>query len=238
MWQDLEAHEVKEALDNIKVWQTKWVGQHVTRYFKEGRKMVPYRALVKEYFQPEDKGDLPLWHIQHEDGDEEDLEEQEVREGLANDLKAEKERKRQAAAAARAEESDGDDDDERNGTLWPGKLERKRWRDCVGAPQPSAPTLALCLAKLLDHFVGFGVCRFAALASCCSLVTKTAGSVDRCEAWAPGSNAGAKANKAAQHAKKQKKKGGARKVTNAKGKGNVGNKGKGGGSGAQKRKRR
>ena len=198
--------------------------------------MVPYRALVKEYFKPEGKGDLPLWHIQHEDGDEEDLEEEEVREGLANDLKAEKERKRQAAAAARAEEeSDDEDDDERNGTLWPGKLERKRWRDSVGAPQPSAPTLALCLAKLLDHFVGFGVCRFAALASCCSLVTKTAGSVDRCEAWAPGSNAGAKANKAA-HAKKQKK-GGARKVTNAKG--NKGNKGKGkGGGGAQKRKRR
>ena len=119
------------------------MGQHVTRYFKEGRKMVPYRALVKEYFKPEGKGDLPLWHIQHEDGDEEDLEEEEVREGLANDLKAEKERKRQAAAAARAEEeSDDEDDDERNGTLWPGKLERKRWRDSVGAPQPSAPTPA------------------------------------------------------------------------------------------------
>ena len=158
---------MKEALANIKVWQNQWVGRYVTRYFKDGRKLVPFRALVVEYLAPEEKGDVPLWHILHEDKDEEDLEEHEVREGLENELKAQKERKRRAADESEEEE---EEEEERTATLWPHAASRQIWRATVcgssggdSVAQPSAATLALCLIQLVDHLVAFGVCSWKSL---------------------------------------------------------------------------
>ena len=55
----------------------KWVGKSLTRTFVRGRKPVKSVARVTKWV-PADDEDPALWHLVHEDGDEEDLEEFEV----------------------------------------------------------------------------------------------------------------------------------------------------------------
>jgi hypothetical protein len=82
--EDLEEHEVEECLQLAGNWQTEgdpWIGRTVRRVFgvvggcSDG---------VLTAWLPADKDDGALWHLVMDDGDEEDLEEHEVRDALAN----------------------------------------------------------------------------------------------------------------------------------------------------------
>ena len=52
---------------------TDYVGVSLTRYFNGDK---PVKAVVEKYYAPRvsHDDDVPIWHIRHEDGDEEDLE--------------------------------------------------------------------------------------------------------------------------------------------------------------------
>ena len=49
------------------------MGVSLTRYFNGDK---PVKAVVEKYYAPRvsHDDDVPIWHIRHEDGDEEDLE--------------------------------------------------------------------------------------------------------------------------------------------------------------------
>ena len=53
------------------------MGVSLTRYFNGDK---PVKAVVEKYYAPRvsHDDDVPIWHIRHEDGDEEDLEKYEL----------------------------------------------------------------------------------------------------------------------------------------------------------------
>eukprot|EP00939_MAST-03C_sp_MAST-3C-sp1_P001516 g1516.t1 len=73
--EDLERHELEAAM----LAQGKYVGMRVRRIF-DGK---PVDGIVTSYAHPKrGSGDCPLWHVRHDDDDEEDLERSEVNEAV------------------------------------------------------------------------------------------------------------------------------------------------------------
>ena len=65
----------------------KWIGKKLVRTFVRGKKMFKSTARVTKW-APADGEDPALWHIVHDDGDEEDLEDYEVEATLRQMLNA------------------------------------------------------------------------------------------------------------------------------------------------------
>lgn len=77
-----------------------WIGRKVQRVF--GRRVVLGTVIA---WAPPANEDAPLWHVLHEDGDEEDLDEDEVRDNLVDEAALEAARQEKAAEM----EVDGED---------------------------------------------------------------------------------------------------------------------------------
>ncbi|CAM9925613.1 unnamed protein product, partial [Choristocarpus tenellus] len=76
---NVQESEVQE--DSSVMWRTsgsEHLGKRVRRVF--GRRMA--EGVVTKWVSEKDNEGMALWHIKHEDGDEEDLEEYEVIEGI------------------------------------------------------------------------------------------------------------------------------------------------------------
>ena len=111
----------------------KWVGKRVLRYF-DGDK--PSAGVIVRWL-PADGDDEALWHMVHEDGDEEDLDEKEVKEALRNEAEARAPKAKPPKAKkprAVAYDDDSDDDEEM-------PLSRKRQRARRERPRASTPPL-------------------------------------------------------------------------------------------------
>lgn len=80
-----------------------FIGRTVRRKFKGGR--IGIGRIIG--WVPEEGDDFALWHVKHDDGDSEDLEEHEVTESVLNDADAAKERAAKAAAASAKEAVEG-----------------------------------------------------------------------------------------------------------------------------------
>ena len=48
---------------------TQFVGRKVAKYFHG---FGTYKGTVRTYYPPTEAGDVPLWHVEYEDGDSED----------------------------------------------------------------------------------------------------------------------------------------------------------------------
>mmetsp|Transcript_48468 Transcript_48468/g.156030 ORF Transcript_48468/g.156030 Transcript_48468/m.156030 type:complete len:201 (+) Transcript_48468:945-1547(+) len=130
-------------------------------------------------WMPAAGGDEALWHMEHDDGDEEDLDEEELRLALEN-LEAgreqptleEEEYFARVAAAAKAAGGDGEEKEAEGQSargavggdrLWRSGEGRQRWREALEAPQSRAH-VSLALVALRAHCrrflkVGDGVTR-------------------------------------------------------------------------------
>ena len=76
-----------------------WVGRRVLRYFGK-RANKPSPGLITRWQPPDEKEPDALWHMVHDDGDEEDLDEAEVNEAIIDEEDAAKAREADAEAAA------------------------------------------------------------------------------------------------------------------------------------------
>eukprot|EP01052_Picozoa_sp_SAG31_P052963 SAG31_NODE_13339_length_876_cov_0.851995_1_plen_222_part_10 len=89
---DLVATEVRAARWNYRVlhekWQTRkptnpYIGQRIRRSYPVGGHDHVVNGTIVGYLPPgEEADDFALWHVMHDDGDDEDLEEQEVLDGI------------------------------------------------------------------------------------------------------------------------------------------------------------
>ena len=82
-----------------------WVGRRVLRYFGK-RANKPSPGLITRWQPPDDKEPDALWHMVHDDGDEEDLDEAEVNEAIIDEEDAAKAREAEAEAAEAAAEAE------------------------------------------------------------------------------------------------------------------------------------
>ena len=99
----------EEAAEGWRAEGHKWVGKRVLRYF-DGDK--PSAGVIVRWL-PADGDDEALWHMVHEDGDEEDLDEKEVKEALRNEAEARAPKaKPPKAKKPRAVAYDDDSDDD------------------------------------------------------------------------------------------------------------------------------
>ncbi|KAL1499104.1 hypothetical protein AB1Y20_013617 [Prymnesium parvum] len=114
--EDAEAVEETEG-DEGEEWKTSghaWVGKRVRRFF-EGEAS---DGTITRWL-PEDGEDEPLWHMEHDDGDEEDLDEEEARAAV----RALKRRQTTEEAAEQGEESDEADEEVSDGEVPEGEVE-------------------------------------------------------------------------------------------------------------------
>ena len=79
---DVALREVLVETEDWRLEGSAWIGQRVRRFFPGG---VISDALVQRWLPAGNTADdAALWHVRHDDGDEEDLEEEELREALVS----------------------------------------------------------------------------------------------------------------------------------------------------------
>eukprot|EP00941_MAST-03F_sp_MAST-3F-sp1_P003515 g3515.t1 len=178
--EDLDSIEANNAINDFKSGETDgWITTGEKRIDEKGMLVVTEKTQsgkktrrnnkveVNQYliefkvlgFKESTKEDPALWHVRHTDGDEEDLERDELDAAIAL---YKKEKKKESV-----DDSDDDDDgsdedvvDEKapSMTLWPSLEARERWKSCL-KNKVSFATISLALESLRDHAVSFGVLR-------------------------------------------------------------------------------
>ena len=137
-----------------------WVGSRVKRTYTVGKKELSNCGTITGWIPAEENEGMALWHVRHDDSDEEDLEEHEAKEGMElwgeSDEKAAAEAKlaRAAARAARTGSGGMDDDgeelsseDEDAGKPW-RSYENRMARDKAGEEDLGLGALG---RVMLDH---------------------------------------------------------------------------------------
>ena len=118
------------------------IGRKVRRFFPGYGKS---DGVIIAYLPPEKNEGLALWHMEHEDGDEEDLEEMDVEKVIRHmlcdaqqeDQNEVEEDENEVENEEGSEEGSDDDMSNSNDTvhLWPTRGVRKKWRHCVDKSQ-------------------------------------------------------------------------------------------------------
>jgi len=152
----------------------KWIGRRVRRFFNKE----PTDGTITAYLPTKAKDDIELWHVEHDDEDEEDLGDKEVKKAMAafdDDLGAEAEEdsdsdddggseagdKEEEEESEEEEEEESEEEEEEESTfgsgktLWPTWGYRHGWIKAVQECE-AISVLALALNSLLDVSVEFG----------------------------------------------------------------------------------
>eukprot|EP00607_Mallomonas_marina_P007746 CAMPEP_0182416520 /NCGR_PEP_ID=MMETSP1167-20130531/823_1 /TAXON_ID=2988 /ORGANISM="Mallomonas Sp, Strain CCMP3275" /LENGTH=632 /DNA_ID=CAMNT_0024589349 /DNA_START=132 /DNA_END=2030 /DNA_ORIENTATION=- len=147
------------------------IGQRVRRFFKRQAA----DGCITAYLPPSRNEGLPLWHMQHDDGDEEDLDQEELLSSLRafsedqeepegegeGDAVTEEEGETEEEEEEEEEEEsegseDGDDDTGSSKTLWPTAGTRARWQTAVRGAH-TVGELSLAVSNLSEHARAFGL---------------------------------------------------------------------------------
>ena len=176
--EDLEYVEAKEAINNAKEGVEGWVteghdfiGKRACRVFNGSNTLGTITAYL-----PAHDDDPELFHIVHDDGDEEDVEHKDTKEAVerydaigedeededddddgSEDEDEEEEESDEDDDVSDSEESDSDEEVEEVRTkLWPSFEAREAWKARVKDSRTTSQ-LGVCALSLWDHMVSFGL---------------------------------------------------------------------------------
>jgi len=154
------AVEVEKVLEHLRV-----IGRRARTFF-EGHGASD--GTIVAYLPGSVNDGIPLWHMEHDDGDNEDLDSKDLTRVLRNydtdaqneegiDDEDEDEDEASDSEEEESEEEEEDDEDrEESKVLWPSLNVRTRWLQALHASQ-TISEVALALSSFMEHAKAYGV---------------------------------------------------------------------------------